>query len=96
MSIHFGKEKFHSGMLCLVEAGDIHSRVAAALTQHLLHIKGSEDLPESVSNQFSSFCDSLGIEANGHVSEHLSKMSDLEVEHIAKNIVSLYEKLLTS
>lgn len=96
MSIHFGKEKFHAGMLCLVEAGDIHSRVAAALTQHLLHIKASEDLPESIRNDFSSFCDSLDIDTNGHVSEHLSTMPDLEVEHLAKRIVSLYEKLLTS
>ena len=95
MSVHFGKEKFHAAMLCLVEAGDIHPRVNAALSQHLLHINANEDLPEAFINDFSSFRDSLGIDANGHISEVINRKSESEVEIIAKRLVDLYQKFLS-
>lgn len=95
MSIHFGKEKFHSAMVCLVEAGDIHPRVNAALSQHLLHIKEKEDLPEPFIENFLRFRDSLGIDKLGHITEVVNNKSESEVENMAKQIVVLYEKLLS-
>ena len=95
MSVHFGKEKFHATMVCLVEAGDIHPRVNAALSQHLLHIKETEDLPEQFVEDFSRFRESLGIEQQGHISEVINNKSESEVENIAKQLVQLYEKFLS-
>lgn len=95
MSVHFGKEKFHAAMVCLVEAGDIHARVNAALAQHLLHIKEGEDLPEAFRDDFSHFRNTLGIDETGHISEIINNKSEFEVENIAKQLVQLYEKLLS-
>ena len=95
MSVHFGKEKFHAAMVCLVEAGDIHPRVNAALSQHLLHIKENEDLPEKFIEDFTRFRESLGIDQQGHISEVINSKSESEVESIAKQIFSLYEKFLS-
>ena len=95
MSVHFGKEKFHAAMVCLVEAGDIHPRVNAALSQHLLHITENEDLPEKFIKDFTRFRESLGIDQQGHISEVINNKSESEVESIAKQIFSLYEKFMS-
>ena len=96
MSVHFGKEKFHAAITCLVEAGDIHARLNAALTQYLIHINVNEDLPEAFREDFEKFLLTLGRDENGHVTESINAKSESEVENIAKQLVQLYEKLLTT
>lgn len=63
--------------MCLVEPGDIHSRVTAALAQHLLHLNEQQDLPESVREDFTKFRNSLDAlsESKGHVSEAINSFS---------------------
>ena len=97
MSTHYGKEKFHLALMCLVEPGDIHARVTAALAQHLLHLDEQQDLPEGVRGDFAKLRDSLdsSSESKGHVSEVITGMSEGEVEKIAQQIVTLQEELLT-
>lgn len=84
--------------MCLVEPGDIHSRVTAALAQHLLHLNEQQDLPEGVREEFSKLRNSLDAisESKGHASEAINSLSQAEVEKIAQQIVVLQEKLLTS
>jgi len=96
MSTHFGKEKFHLALMSLVSPGDIHSRVTAALAQHLFHVKEDEDLPEQIRSEFKRFHSSLNVESvpSGHISDVINNMSETEVEKVAQNIVALQEKLL--
>ena len=96
MSHRFGKEKFYFALLDLVAPGDIHSRVSSALSQHLFHIKEEEDLPEAVRNNYVEFKNSLHIESahDGHVTEVINNMSEVDAEKVAQNIVALYEKVI--
>jgi hypothetical protein len=96
MSHHFGKQKFYFALLNLVAPGDIHSRVSAALSQHLLHIKEDDDLPESVRKEYLEFKNSLDIgNANdGHVVEIINNMSEVDAEKVAQHMVALYEKVI--
>jgi hypothetical protein len=96
MSDRYGKEKFHLALIDLVAPGDIHSRVSSALSQHLLHITVDTDLPDSVKEDYVSFKDSLHIEKalNGHVTDVINNMNEVEVEKIAQQIVVLYEKVI--
>jgi hypothetical protein len=98
MSTHYGKEKFHMALMCLVEPGDIHSRVTAALAQHLLHLNEQQDLPQGMREEFSKLRNSLDAisESKGHASEAINGLSQAEVEKIAQQIVVLQEKLLSS
>jgi len=97
MSSHYGKQKFHLALLCLVEPGDIHARVTAALAQHLLHLNEQEDLPEEVRADFAKLRGSLDAlsDSKGHISEVIKGMSEGEVEKIAQQIVVLQEELLS-
>ena len=98
MSHRFGKEKFNLALLNLVAPGDIHSRVSSALSQHLLHIKEDEDLPDKVRNDYVQFRNSLNIEgAPGvHITEIINNLSEVEVEKIAQHIVALYAMVIAS
>lgn len=97
MSYRYGKEKFNFALLDLVAPGDIHSRVSSALSQHLLHIKEDEDLPDTVRMDFVQFRNSLHIESapEGHVTEIINRMSEVEAEKIAQHIVELYAKVIS-
>ena len=97
MSTRYGKEKFHLALMCLVEPGDIHARVTAALVQHLLHLNEQQDLPQEVRADFAKLRDSLDTlsESKGHISEAIKGMSEAEVEKIAQQIVTLQEDLLS-
>ena len=97
MSHRLGKEKFYLALLDLVAPGDIHSRVSSSLSQHLLHIKKDEDLPDAARNDYASFINSLNIDSSpgGHVTEIINSMSEVEVEKVAQKIVSLYEKVIS-
>ena len=96
MSHHYGKEKFYFALLDLVAPGDIHSRVSAALSQHLLHIKEDEDLPERVRKDYVQLRNSLNIEsaAHHHITEIINNMSEVEAEKIAQHIVKLYAQVI--
>ena len=93
MSLQFGKEKLRMAMLDLVAPGDIHSRVAAALGQHILHINEDEDIHPSAKSEFIQLKQSLHFEgtANHRATEAIEKMSEIEVERIAQKVVALYE-----
>jgi len=96
MSHHFGKEKFYFALLDLVAPGNIHARVSSALSQHLLHIKEDEDLSDAVRNDYVEFKNSLNIESghDGHITELINNMSEIDAEKVAQHIVSLYEKVI--
>ena len=97
MSTHYGREKFHLALMCLVEPGDIHARVTAALAQHLLHLDEQQDLPQEVRDDFSKLRGSLDAlsDSKGHISDVIKDMSEAEVEKIAQQIVALQEELLS-
>ena len=52
MSLHYGLEKFKAAIFNLVEPGDIHVRLQAAISQHLIHLSPSNDVAEIIKNQF--------------------------------------------
>jgi hypothetical protein len=84
-------------MLDLVAPGDIHSRVASALSLHLMHINEDEDLSGTIKNDFIQLKNSLKVEsaAAGHVVEVINSMSEIDAEKLAQRIVILYEQLIS-
>ena len=98
MSYHYAKEKFKFALMDLVAAGDIYSRVASALSQHLQHIKEDEDLPDAVRKGYVQLRKSLNIEKapGGHVVEIINNMSEFEVEKVAQHIVELYTEVIVA
>lgn len=95
MSYHYGIQKFELALKDLVEAGDIRSRVRAAVSQHLLHLDENTDVPDSVKADFSAFKQELNpAEAgNQHVADMLEKKSEQEVQRIAQFIVDMFIKM---
>lgn len=97
MSQLFAKKKYNLALMSLVAPGDIHSRVAAALCMHLLHIDEGTDIVESARSSHLELISSLGIDQAhaDHVREKINAKSEVEVEKIAQHIVNVYEKVIS-
>ena len=95
MSRHYGFQKFELALKDLVAAGDIHSRVRAAISQHLLHLDADADIPGSIQAEFASFRNELNLnDAGGHnLIDLLAKKSEQETEKIAQSIVAMFTKM---
>ncbi|MEH6549843.1 MAG: hypothetical protein V7711_12160 [Pseudomonadales bacterium] len=98
MSQLLAKRKYSLALMSLVAPGDIHSRVAAALSMHLLHIDEENDFVEPAKSSHSDLIKSLEIENphTDHVREKINAMSEVDVEKIAQHIVATYEKLVSN
>mgnify|MGYP001554148569 CR=1 FL=1 len=95
MSYHYGFQKFELALKDLVEAGDIRSRVRAAVCQHLLHLDESTDIPDSMKEEFSTFRQELNPAGAGgqHVADLLEEKSEQEAQHVAQSIVDMFIKM---
>ena len=82
-------------MMDLVAPGDIHSRVSAALAQHIWHVDAEQDLPPSLGNELDDLRRSVTNDG-GHVYDIIGNLSETEVERLAQKILTLYEKILSS
>ncbi len=98
MSQLFAKKKYSLALMSLVAPGDIHSRVAAALCMHLLHIDEESDFVEPAKSSHAELIKSLGIDNphTDHVREKINAMSEVEVEKVAQHIVATYEKVFSN
>jgi DNA-directed RNA polymerase subunit F len=96
MSHHFGKEKLHMAMLDLVAPGDIHTRVTAAVCQHLLHVKENEDLPDSARSAFARLRQALRLDGpeSHQITDTINNLSETDAERIAQKIVALHEAVI--
>ena len=95
MSYHYGIQKFELALKDLVEAGDIRSRVRAAVCQHLLHLDENTDIPDSLKEDFSTFKQELNPANTGsqHVADLLEEKSEQETQRIAQSIVDMFIKM---
>mgnify|MGYP001822461260 CR=1 FL=1 len=92
MSTHHGLNKINAAIKCLVEAGDIHARVRAAICQHLLHISPDSDVDACIRAGLQELIDDFHHDAT----EKINALSELEAEHLAIRIVSLERHWLES
>ena len=95
MSHHYGFQKFELALKDLVAAGDIHSRVRAAISQLLLHLGADTDIPESIQAEFTGFRNELNLNdaGNHHLVDLLAEKSEQETEKIAQSIVEMFTKM---
>ena len=95
MSYHYGFQKFELALKDLVEAGDIHSRVRAAVSQHLLHLDTGTDIPASIQENFSTLRNELNLNDAGshHLADLLEQKSEQELQTIAQSIVDMFIKM---
>ena len=92
MSQLHGIEKFKLALLDLVGPGDIHSRVQAALCQHIIHLSPSEDVGEAIQGQLQDLLDQY----HDNSVEKIKALSELDAEHLAQHIVGMYCQWLES
>jgi len=92
MSIHYGLEKFKAAILVLVEPGDIHERVQAAICQHLIHLSPSNDVSEVIKDQLQEILNRY----HDNCANEIMALSELDAEHLAKHIVDMHCQLWES
>ena len=92
MSIHYGLEKFKAALLMLVEPGDIHARLNAAVSQHLIHLSPSDDVPEIIKDQLQELLNQYHDCSN----EKISTLTEHEAENLTKHIIEMYFQWLES
>ena len=92
MSQHYCKEKFHLAILDLVAPGDIHTRLQAAWSQHLIHLDPKSDFDEKNSDSY------LRLKENvmPNIRNNFSDLSEYDAEKLAQETVHLYEEILSS
>ena len=92
MSIQYGLEKFKSAILLLVEPGDIHSRVQAAMCQHIIHLSPSSDVSEVIKDDLQKLLDQY----HDTCAQKISDLDEIDAEHLAKHIIEIHCKWLES
>ncbi len=92
MSLHYGLEKFKAALFDLVEPGDTHARLQAAICQHLIHLSPSNDVPETIKEQLQELLDQY----HDNCGEKINALSEHDAESLAKHIVDIHCQWLES
>lgn len=86
MSLNYGLEKFKAALFDLVEPGDIHARLRAALAQNLIHVTPSQDVGEIIKNQLQELLDQYHDDCTNKI----NALNEHEAENLAKHIVDMH------
>ena len=92
MSLHYGLEKFKAALLVLVGPGDIHARLKAAVSQHLIHLSPSNDVPEIIKDQLHELLNQYHESCN----EKIGALNEHDAENLTKHIVDMHCQWLES
>ena len=92
MSLQYGLEKFKAALFDLVEPGDIHVRLRAAISQHLIHLSPSNDVAEIIKDQLQELLEQY----HDNCIEKINALNEIDAENLAKHIVNMHCQWLES